>query len=53
MKAAAIGKISDFHYWEPVLDVDGYTKVGEGDFTVDSYCKQALMDRQGSLQLNR
>lgn len=51
--AAATGRIDSFYYWETSLDLDGYTKVGEGDFTVDSYCEQALMDRQGSLQLNR
>lgn len=34
------------------IDLSRYPR-SEGHFNVSSYCEEALMDRRGSLQLNR
>lgn len=52
-----MGNPTDFTYldWHGLPDIAEYiTKPdGEGLFTVDTYCEEALLDRRGSLQLSR
>lgn len=54
--AAAVGNYVDQKYydWRGKPDIDKYlTRPPRGEFTVDTYCEEALMDRHGSLQLNK
>ena len=56
VEAAAVGDISDHHYydWRGTQDIAEYCgRVPSGEFTVQTYCAEALMDRHGSLQLIR
>lgn len=56
VQAAAVGNYVDQKYydWRGKPEIEQYlTGVPHGEFTVESYCEQALMDRHGSVQLNR
>lgn len=58
VNAAAAGNPREFEYpdWHANVDISAYTdNNSEGDepFTVETYCKEALMDRRGSLQISR
>ncbi|CAN0256673.1 unnamed protein product [Pylaiella littoralis] len=57
VRQAAVGNPGNFEYsdWRGELNITEYitTNEGEGLFTVDAYCEEALLDRRGSLQLSR
>ena len=43
-----------YYDWHGKPDIEEYIQgVPEGEFTVQTYCKEALLDRHGSLQLIR
>lgn len=52
-----MGNPADFRYldWHATPDIAGYITNPDGDglFTVDTYCEEAILDRRGSLQMSR
>lgn len=44
----------EYYDWHVKPDIEEYLqRVPEGEFTVQTYCEEALLDRHGSLQLVR
>lgn len=42
----------ELSYPEGTISLEGYPK-GEGEFLPDVYCAEGLLDRHGTIQLNR
>ena len=57
VREASVGNPVDFTYldWHSTPDLAEYITQpdGKGQFTVDTYCEEALLNRRGSLQLSR
>ncbi|CAN0083842.1 unnamed protein product [Ectocarpus sp. 6 AP-2014] len=57
VRAASVGNPADFSYsdWHGKPDIAEYIThpEGQGLFTVDTYCEEAILDRRGSLQMSR
>ena len=52
IKEVTNGDPMEISYLEGKILLEGYPK-GEDEFTPDAYCRDGLLDRHGTLQLNR